>query len=457
MGAVLAAATKAATSQAAKTTAKAAATKAAASTLRGGGSRAAAKAAGARAATKSHLKAAAPVAAKSGQHLIVQQATKEGDNIIAGAVETLTSALAHSLMTAAAIGITGVGLSMVVVDKVQDSGMGFAPWMMGAMGLNMPGFGLPLPGLPDFGFGGNAQSGGIVSPLPGVTIEQLINYQPSHGQSFGPETGNQRSYGAHGGIDFDCRVGGCAGATVAAMMSGKVTATEVIGTSANGNSYRVVVQVQDWLGTTEHRYVHVDSLAVGVGDNVTAGQVIAKVAPTDSVSTGPHLDLKIWNGTWINPQTYMKDALSKTNASTNGGQTDASPQGIYQGLKSRGMSPLLAAAFVGNIGQESGFDPAVVNPIGAAGLVQWLDGRRQRLNTFAATKGTHWTDVDTQLDFILHELNGSESAAYSRIKAAEATGSLEATVRAIAVHYERMGAHEIALGNRINYARQVYR
>jgi hypothetical protein len=46
-----------------------------------------------------------------------------------------------------------------------------------------------------------------------------------------------------------------------------------------------------------------------VGDTVTAGQVVAKVSPTDSVSTGPHLDWKIRrNGAWVNPQTWAKEA-----------------------------------------------------------------------------------------------------------------------------------------------------
>lgn len=380
----------------------------------------------------------------------MMSAARKGDGLLSETLSVISHGVATSVVGASVVLLTTAGIGMAAYDRVVDSGMGFGPWIIGQLGFNIPGLGLSLPGLPSFGGGA-----GISSPLPGVTLEALINYQPTHGQSFGPETGNQRSYGPHGGVDFDCSVGGCAGAKVAAMMAGTVTATEVIGTSANGNSYRVIIEVQDWLGTTEHRYVHVDSLAVGVGDNVSVGQVIAKVSPTDSASTGPHLDLKIWNGSWINPQDYMRDAMTKM-ASTASGNTDASPMGIYKGLKRRGMSPVMAAAFVGNIGQESGFNPAVVNSIGAAGLVQWLDGRRQRLNSFAASKGTEWTDVDTQLDFILHELNGSESAAYTRIKAAAATGDLVRTTDAIAVYYERMGSHEKMLQNRVNYAQQVY-
>jgi hypothetical protein len=147
------------------------------------------------------------------------------------------------------------------------------------------------------------------SPIVGKTLEDLVAYQPSHGQSFGPETGNQRSYGPHGGVDFDSRVGGSAGAAVASPIDGRVSEIRKIGTSANGGSFQVHIQGTDWQGPVEHQLVHVDSIAVAVGDTVSAGQVVAKVSPTDSVSTGPHLDWKIKrNGAWVNPQTWAKDA-----------------------------------------------------------------------------------------------------------------------------------------------------
>ena len=157
------------------------------------------------------------------------------------------------------------------------------------------------------------QTGGTyVSPIVGKPMQALVDYQPSHGQSFGPETGNQRSYGPHGGVDFDCRVGGCAGADVASPIDGKVSEIRRIGSSANGASYQVHIQGQDWAGAVEHQLVHVDSIAVAVGDTVIAGQIVAKVSPTDSVSTGPHLDWKIKRGgQWVNPQTWAKDAMGQ--------------------------------------------------------------------------------------------------------------------------------------------------
>jgi hypothetical protein len=157
-----------------------------------------------------------------------------------------------------------------------------------------------------------AQGQTFASPIVGKSLQDLVDYKPAFGQSFGPETGNQRRYGPHGGVDLDCRVGGCAGADVASPISGQVSEIRKIGTSANGASYQVHIQGQDWQGAVEHQLVHVDSITVAVGDIVTAGQIVANVSPTDSVSTGPHLDWKIRrNGAWVNPQTWAVQAIKQ--------------------------------------------------------------------------------------------------------------------------------------------------
>jgi biotin carboxyl carrier protein len=157
------------------------------------------------------------------------------------------------------------------------------------------------------------QGQSYTSPIVGKTLDDLVAYQPSHGQSFGPETGNQRRYGPHGGVDFDARVGGAAGAAVASPIAGRVSEIRKIGTSANGGSFQIHIQGQDWAGAVEHQLVHVDNIAVAVGDTVAAGQVVANVSPTDSVSTGPHLDWKIRRDRqWVNPQTWAKDAMGQS-------------------------------------------------------------------------------------------------------------------------------------------------
>lgn len=75
-----------------------------------------------------------------------------------------------------------------------------------------------------------------------------------------------------------------------------------------------------------------------------------------------------------------------------------------------------AAGMVGNLMIETGdgtynLKPDVVNGIGAAGIVQWRENRRTALNQFAKKQGTDWTDLKTQLQFMIVEL---ENDYYAR-------------------------------------------
>lgn len=92
---------------------------------------------------------------------------------------------------------------------------------------------------------------------------------------------------------------------------------------------------------------------------------------------------------------------------------------LFESLISRGLSPIHAAALAGNMQRESSFDPSAVNPKeDAHGLIQWRNDRWQALQDFAKQRGTEPTDRETQLDFIGHEMGGSERKAGSRFMAA---------------------------------------
>jgi hypothetical protein len=110
---------------------------------------------------------------------------------------------------------------------------------------------------------------------------------------------------------------------------------------------------------------------------------------------------------------------------------------IFRFFKEQGFTDEQAAAWVGNFTQESGLNPAIVQPGGEGhGLAQWGHGRFDALVAFAGQHGKPWTDLGTQLAFVMHELHGSEGAAYSRIKGAK---TLEAAVDAVGIGYERFG------------------
>jgi lysophospholipase L1-like esterase len=88
-----------------------------------------------------------------------------------------------------------------------------------------------------------------------------------------------------------------------------------------------------------------------------------------------------------------------------------------------GFNDAQAAGIMGNIQQESNFDPnaAYVGPINsdAFGIIQWVGGRRAELESFAANQGKPANDLGVQLDFMKKELEGAyRDSVYEPILAA---------------------------------------
>ena len=86
---------------------------------------------------------------------------------------------------------------------------------------------------------------------------------------------------------------------------------------------------------------------------------------------------------------------------------------VWYYLRSAGYSEYSTAGVMGNIYGESGFDPGIVeggSGIGF-GLCQWSFGRRTNLENYADSKGVDPSDPDTQIEFLLTEINPSGGAA----------------------------------------------
>lgn len=84
---------------------------------------------------------------------------------------------------------------------------------------------------------------------------------------------------------------------------------------------------------------------------------------------------------------------------------------VYNVLRAKGFSHSSAAAILGNLWQESALTPDVVNRIGATGMAQWLDVRKDNLMAFAKKWGNgNWKDPEIQARFLAYEL--SQGGAY---------------------------------------------
>lgn len=102
---------------------------------------------------------------------------------------------------------------------------------------------------------------------------------------------------------------------------------------------------------------------------------------------------------------------------------------IIAGLVARGMPEHIARGFAMNFADESGFNPTAVGDNGNAyGLAQWNGPRMASLNSFASQSGRAASDLNVQLDFLMHELQGPEAGAWSKIASAPDANSAAAAV-----------------------------
>jgi hypothetical protein len=138
---------------------------------------------------------------------------------------------------------------------------------------------------------------------------------------------------------------------------------------------------------------------------------------------------------------------------------------IWDILVTWGYTEEQAAAVLGNMAQESSYQPSLVNYIGASGLCQWLNGRFTRLSDFAGSLGKEWTDVEAQANFICMEISGT--ARYSQAdyqwsghetekETFFGSGSIEDLTVAFRRGIERCGEGEANDTRRISNANAAY-
>lgn len=117
------------------------------------------------------------------------------------------------------------------------------------------------------------------------------------------------------------------------------------------------------------------------------------------------------------------------------------------------LSPAQASGILGNMQTESSFNTAAYNKgEGAVGLIQWEGPRRTALESFAHQNGKPVTDWKLQVDFMMHELQTSESGAWSKIQQAETPSQVAA---AFDKYYERSAG--TSRGERMANAENIHK
>lgn len=93
-------------------------------------------------------------------------------------------------------------------------------------------------------------------------------------------------------------------------------------------------------------------------------------------------------------------------------------------FRQAGYTETQAAGIVGNLIGESRLKPDARNPgdgrdgSDSIGIGQWNGDRARALRAFASARGRDWKDLDTQIAFVIHELETTEAAAGRALKSA---------------------------------------
>lgn len=130
---------------------------------------------------------------------------------------------------------------------------------------------------------------------------------------------------------------------------------------------------------------------------------------------------------------------------------------VWDYLIAHGYSKVQVAGIIGNMYQESGLKPDRVETNGIGiGLVQWSFGRRQSLESFAASRGTIWQDINIQLEFLVSELNSNQFTGRYKKEFDSKEATVEDTTSAFCWGFERPNKKKANLSYRVKKAEEVY-
>lgn len=119
----------------------------------------------------------------------------------------------------------------------------------------------------------------------------------------------------------------------------------------------------------------------------------------------------------------------------------------YKTLTEGGLSPAGAKGLISrwaNV-ESTARGPSAINHIGATGIAQWLGSRKRNLMRFAKQRNKEWNDYETQLAFVLWELENDafekqHSAPYLKGAKTDEEGAIAAT------RYERAEGYNARRG-----------
>lgn len=188
-----------------------------------------------------------------------------------------------------------------------------------------------------------------------------------------------------------------------------------------------------------------------------------------------NLMASIFNGKEVDMYATSAESTATTDTTAPGGTVDISGspntrRAVWDFFTGMGYSKEATAGIMGNFQQESGIDPKVIQGGGkgpAAGIAQWENYNKKSarwadLNKYAQSKGKDWTDLQTQLEFVHKELEGSAPDTYTAsllkkrggIEKLKSLTNVKDAVHMFEETFERAG--KPMWENRYKYANSIY-
>jgi hypothetical protein len=160
------------------------------------------------------------------------------------------------------------------------------------------------------------------------------------------------------------------------------------------------------------------------------------------------------DGTTASTKSASGSSTPKKNNTQQAGESDA--MFAMRFLMANGYTKEQSAGLVGNFMQESGggtqtFDIGARDGTGAVGLAQWMGDRLENLRAFQRDNYGGQDTLESQLAFVVKELQSKEVLANNEIKA---TSNARDAAYNVDKYYERSAGTE--RGKRQDYAQEVY-
>lgn len=152
----------------------------------------------------------------------------------------------------------------------------------------------------------------------------------------------------------------------------------------------------------------------------------------------------------------MSGKAGVDNKVTRVNKNDPVQKQMWDFYKQKGLDDDAISAIMGNVSQESGFNPTNTNgTTGAYGLFQFTNGRKQALMDYASRQGMDYTTPEAQLNYQWWESHGGDSYETSQYQKFENAQGLENKTMAWRRSVERCGEDEANDSNRLDEARKA--